>query len=197
IELIKEKNPEYIFYLVNFIKQDDNYKKNWIHFNEIFEILLTPQNVENFIVAIKEIPYSENYLLNLFCKFNNTNNKINYEIFEISKKYLEAKYKEIEESFAKENKKWDRTSQVYSSFKSKLQPTTDKEIFSNDLFIFYREHKEIIGKFISTEEKERLIRLLRTVLGYDFRNSTIKITSVTNGTTSYSQSMNLAVFATA
>lgn len=175
IYLVKKKNPDYIFKLLNYAKKSDNYKNNWFNYNEIFRRLLTASKTNKFIRNFNNVPNSTNALINIFYPYKSSKDIEEQQIFLLSKKYLSSEYEKCENDWKQNEIKWDKSLAIYEQFKKMLSPNLNEDHFSNKVFYFYISHKKEIQKHLTAEDSERIKFCIRRVLKLDLSNA--KITS--------------------
>ncbi len=163
IRLLAKKNISYINQLLEDIKTEDVNQRDWFRYNEIFNKILTIDNIDFFLREAIKIDSAKQFLPILFLNhFEFSKDTERKKIFRISEKYLSEEFKRQREIWNSNKKEVWKSPDIYQQFKRKLKPAPDK--FDGNVFDFYRIHKEYIRERLKASEKKEIKALLEDVL---------------------------------
>lgn len=185
--LIDKKSPGFIFELIATYKDTD-----FLHaLPSIFAALLKADDVKEF---------SEQMSKHRWIAFNTVYIAASAQT-DVAKGIEAEGRKCMNDEFTSSDKSQVKTTHidakrerdVYQLFKYKLEPEQKK--YSLDLFQYYRGQENIIEKYISTEEKERLIYLVIDALQvFDPGTQKLTITNRAEGSSQYTTNQFIHVF---
>ncbi len=183
--LLKEKDRDYIFELINQINSSEKLKKNLFSLQSIFISLLEKDQVERFVGMLSKLEHGNRVALWSLQQIKFSPRPEAEEIYEEGRKYLTKEYTETEKSWGKQRRKPTAEDQVYRDFQRKLLPSPD--VFMEDVFEFYDRNSEAIDKKITDAEKERLIKLVTDSVfdKFDPAVQKVKITKEGDGGKTY------------
>lgn len=195
IDLLKQKDPNILFELVDDVIKSDIYLKNWYTLNIIFARLLTKDNVLSFIKKMAEIPNSRMEVANLMIReFLDSKELEKQEIYKITKSHFKDEYSAAKENSVKQIKHQDGSDlKKHAELKFKLNPEPKK--FMPDVFKFFDSNRNTLKNLITEDDRKRMTDLLeKTVLKYDFSKANLKVTEKSDGGSTFTFSRSITIF---
>lgn len=176
-KLLKEKNKEYLFKLIDDIEEDDFFHLTF-YMSDVFANLIEINQVKKFINSFSD----KNNAFSMLNAIKGKNIENAQKIYEEGRKYIPEIYNEYEKSINHQSKKYDSRIDVYAEFKKKLSPVP-----VNLVFDFYLKNKEYLDTKIKDEEKNKLKKLVKdTVLDkFDPGKQELTIREKREGSISY------------
>lgn len=155
---LESKNPEYIFSLLEGIRNSEELKNNIFGFENVTATILQKDQVAQVIEMLNETENGKWLIFRALQDIKFSKRPDADEVFEAGRRYFPEEYKEAEKRWSAEAQKDSQGLKIYQDFLFKLQPEVDK--YRSDIFIFFLEKQEIIQKHWKKEDRERFTKLI-------------------------------------
>jgi len=187
--LLKDKDNDYIYKLVDEIKRSNNLKESLFRLRYIFSLILEKVHINKFVHDMKEIGEERYALWTLQSTLNNKK-----EVYEEGRKYFREEYAEAEKRWKSEEKKVNKTNDIYRDFHMKLEP--HEGMYHTGVFDFYLRHEEQLKQVIDEHDKDRMKKLITESIfdNLDPGKQKITITKRENGVMSYTINNLIPIF---
>jgi hypothetical protein len=188
IDLLKSKRRDILFRIISRAKVEGIVLNNSV-FHECFKLLLSKQNLEQFIKEIGTFNEGRWFALNIFLSYSNDS-----EIYKKGISYLSKENEEYERRRTEFQKQYPSVGakefNVYELFKHKLG---SKEKWYTDVFEFYLQNEKQLS-LIPEEDIERLKERVFIVLKQNPLEGRVKFTNKQGSETSYTMTLHMSLF---
>ena len=192
--LLKEKDRDYIFELINQINSSERLKKNLFCLQSIFVLLLEKDQVNKFVDMLSNLEHGNKVALSSLQQIKFSSRSEAEEIYEEGRQYFTKEYTEAEKYWRKQKRKPTAEDHICRDFQRKLQPSPG--LFMMDVFEFYVRNSEIINKRMINTEREKLIELVTDTVfdKFDPAMQEVKIIKQDGGGKSYNTHSWIQIF---
>ncbi len=196
VKILYKGNEEYLEHLISQIAKFEDLRKNLFSFIRIFSTLITVENSQKFIGALKkmDVEHGEYIASSVFIRAGLSERTDAAKIYEVGRTYFPNVYKKLETDRKKTTHNFDRSDEIYENFVKKLEP--EKGRYFTDVFSTYLHNKDLIERRWDSKVKERLSSL---VLGsvfahFDPRKQRLTITNSHDGNVTFTTSSAIRYF---